>query len=133
MVFRANSSGLTVEATRGAFFPRMVVSGSSSKSAASRQWLGLALQSVSSRARHFVGRKMDCSAPRDPSASGSAYKSALQEAFLGKTLSSEPAMSAKNSALQFVSRCQGLSLDVELCQPARWSRAHILLAHPYST
>ena len=68
MTFRADLIGLTVEATRGAFFPGMVVSGSSSKSAASRQWLGLALQSVPSRARHFVGRKMACSAPSDPAA-----------------------------------------------------------------
>ena len=90
MIFRANPSGLTVEATRGAFFPGMVVSGSSSKSAASRQWLGLALQSVSSRLRHFVGRKMACSAPGDPSADHSAWKSALKEASLGMLQNSQP-------------------------------------------
>ena len=81
---------LTVEATRGAFFPGMLVSGSSSKSAAKRQWLGLTLQSVSSRLRHLVGRKMACSAPTDPSANSSAWRIALKETFQGSTLTCWP-------------------------------------------
>ena len=131
-VFRANSSGLTVEATRGAFFPGMVVSGSSSKSAASRQWLGLALQSASSRARHFVGRKMACSAPSDPAANKAAQKSAEKEGFLGKVLSSQPGQQ-RIALLQPVWKCQWLPLDIEICQPTHYSRAQSLLPHPHSS
>ena len=57
---------LTVDATSGAFFPAMVVSGSSSKSAAKMQWCGLALHNTSSKLRHLVGKNMVCSDPSAP-------------------------------------------------------------------